>query len=147
MADLKACGVLVVRGEPVERFLLMKHADRWDLPKGHVDPGETDLECALRELAEETGITAADVEIDSGFVFTLQYHVQNERTGGRRQLKTLQIYLGRLQREVPIAATEHLGYEWFDWSPPHAIQEQTIDPLLAELAEYFERTPDGRAGA
>jgi bis(5'-nucleosidyl)-tetraphosphatase len=137
MSDLKACGVLIVRGKPIEQFLLMKHADRWDLPKGHVDPGETDLECALRELQEETGITAVDVEIDPGFLFTLQYHVQSARTGGRRQLKTLQLYLGRLTRDVPITPTEHLGYQWFDWSPPHAIQEQTIDPLLTQLAEYL----------
>lgn len=137
MSDLKACGVLLVRGEPIEQFLLMKHADRWDLPKGHVDPGETDLECALRELQEETGIAPDDVEIDPGFLFTLQYPVQYERTGGRRQLKTLQIYLGRLKRDVPIVPTEHLGYRWFDWSPPHAIQQQTIDPLLAQLADHI----------
>jgi bis(5'-nucleosidyl)-tetraphosphatase len=143
MPELKSCGVLIVRGEPVEQFLLMKHADRWDLPKGHVDPGETELECALRELEEETGICPADVAIDPGFVFTLQYDVQYERTGGRRQLKTLQIFLGRLKRDVSITPTEHQGYEWFDWSPPHAIQEQTIDPLLAKLAEYLEGASQG----
>ena len=138
-AELKSCGVLVVRGESPEQFLLMRHTDRWDLPKGHVDAGETDLECALRELEEETGITAADVEIDPDFRFTLQYEVAYRRTGGRRQTKTLLIFLGRLQREVSITPTEHLGYEWFDWSPPHAIQEQTIDPLLASVDEFLRR--------
>lgn len=30
--------------------------DDWSFPKGKLDPGETDEECALRELAEETGL-------------------------------------------------------------------------------------------
>ncbi len=47
------------------------------------------------------------------------------------------IFLARLQREVPIEVTEHPGYQWFEWRPPHKIQEQTIDPLLAALARYL----------
>ena len=31
--------------------------DDWSHPKGKLDPGETDLECALREVLEETGFT------------------------------------------------------------------------------------------
>jgi 8-oxo-dGTP pyrophosphatase MutT (NUDIX family) len=33
----------------------------WDLPKGHVDAGESDEECAVREIAEETGVTGAKI--------------------------------------------------------------------------------------
>ena len=29
--------------------------DDWSLPKGKADPGESDAECALREVEEETG--------------------------------------------------------------------------------------------
>jgi 8-oxo-dGTP pyrophosphatase MutT (NUDIX family) len=32
--------------------------DDWSLPKGKVDPGETDGEAALREVEEETGVRA-----------------------------------------------------------------------------------------
>jgi 8-oxo-dGTP diphosphatase len=31
--------------------------DDWTIPKGKLDDGETDEECALREVAEETGLT------------------------------------------------------------------------------------------
>jgi ADP-ribose pyrophosphatase YjhB (NUDIX family) len=34
-------------------------AGLWSLPGGHVEPGERTLEAAAREVAEETGITAA----------------------------------------------------------------------------------------
>ena len=64
-----SCGFLIVRGQPIDSFLLMQHVRRWDLPKGHVDEGESEMQCALRELQEETAITAADVEVDPEFQF------------------------------------------------------------------------------
>lgn len=136
LPELKACGFLIVRGEPIESFLLMRHPTRWDLPKGHVDGDETDLECALRELVEETGIRRDDIEIDPEFRFTLQYVVQYERTGDEKFLKTVVIFLGRLIRPVEIQLTEHGECRWFDWAPPHDIQEQTINPLLSAVASH-----------
>ncbi|MCA9189386.1 MAG: NUDIX domain-containing protein [Pirellulaceae bacterium] len=141
MSDIKSCGVLIVKGSPVQSFLLMKHADRWDLPKGHVDSGETELQCALRELEEETGIRPADIRLDEHFRFTTQYTVRSKRHQYQPRQKTTVIFLAELLRDVAIHLTEHPGYQWFDWSPPHHIQPETIDPLLAQLAEYLDRRP------
>jgi 8-oxo-dGTP pyrophosphatase MutT (NUDIX family) len=137
MSELKACGVLVTRGEPIAEFLLMRHPTRWDLPKGHLDPPETEIECALRELREETGISADDILLDPGFRFTHRYQVRSHRTGGEPWPKTLVVFLGRLMRDVPLTLTEHEGHQWLPWRPPHRIQAQTIDPLLAELEQYL----------
>ena len=136
MREIKACGVLVVRGDPVESFLLMKHHNRWDLPKGHLDGNESEVACALRELWEETGITAEDIELIPGFRFTTVYDVQSKRFRERCR-KTLVIFLGRLKRDVKIQPTEHLDFQWFPWRPPHRIQKQTIDPLLAAAEEFL----------
>lgn len=143
MSELKACGVLVVRcdaNDPslVREFLLMRHVDRWDLPKGHVDPGETDERTtALRELHEETGIPTSAVALDPHFRFEHQYYVRSKRTAGESWRKTLVILLARLTHEVEITVSEHAGYEWFSWQPPHRIQVQTIDPLLAAVERFL----------
>lgn len=137
MEPLKSCGVLVYRGEPIESFLLMRHPTRFDLPKGHVDPGESEIECALRELDEETGITAKDIDIDPTFRFTTCYPVRSKRRGGELCDKTLVVFLGKLVRPVEVRPTEHPEFLWVPWSPPHSIQKQTIDPLLAAAERHF----------
>jgi len=136
MSEAKSCGFLIIRGDPCREFLLMRHPDRWDLPKGHVDPGESEIACALRELQEETGIAAADIEIMEGFRFATNYPVRSKRDG-RLIDKTLVVFLARLQHDVQIEATEHGGYQWFAWNPPHAIQARTIDPLLATVDDFL----------
>lgn len=44
--------ILLVRRGPRQSFM----PGVWVFPGGSVDPGETEAECAVRELAEETGI-------------------------------------------------------------------------------------------
>jgi len=140
MPQSKACGFLIVKGHPIESFLLMRHPSRWDLPKGHVDAGETDMQCALRELEEETGITQSQIEIDPEFRFTLQYIVNYKRYDNQDYLKTVVLFLARLKQDVTIQVTEHGDFQWFDWNPPHDIQEKTINPLLASVAKHVGQT-------
>ena len=136
MPDVQSCGFLIVRQEPETSFLLMKHASRWDLPKGHRDKGETKIQCALRELWEETGITANQIVIDPDFKFVHQYVVQTKRSGKKKE-KQLTVYLARLTEPVTIVVTEHESYQWFKWDPPHSIQAQTIDSLLDHLRNHW----------
>jgi ADP-ribose pyrophosphatase YjhB (NUDIX family) len=48
-------GIVVFRGDEV---LLVKRGDRWSIPGGVQELGETVREAALRELKEETGLDA-----------------------------------------------------------------------------------------
>ncbi len=136
--EVFSSGILLFRKQKTLQFLLMKHSTRWDLPKGHLDPGETKRQAALRELSEETGLQALDVWLDAHFVFENRYWVSYKRNGDKKQLKELTIYLGFLVHDKTIVITEHEGYEWFDWSPPHRIQAETINPLLEQVELHFE---------
>jgi len=138
MKPTKACGVVVFRDDPVRSFLLMVHPLRWDLPKGHLEDGESELQCALRELHEETGIQADDITIDPDFRFVTQYPVRyKKKHGGELCEKTLVIFLGWLQRPVTIQISEHENHQWIAWNPPHKIQRETIDLLLEEVGRHL----------
>jgi 8-oxo-(d)GTP phosphatase len=58
---VRAAGGVVRRVGPSGVEVLLVHRPRyddWTFPKGKAQPGETDEETAVREVAEETGITA-----------------------------------------------------------------------------------------
>jgi 8-oxo-dGTP pyrophosphatase MutT (NUDIX family) len=62
--EFSAGGVVVRDGEVVVIVPTRRAADGarvLALPKGHVDPGETPIEAAMREVREETGIVAEPV--------------------------------------------------------------------------------------
>ena len=56
----KSCGMVVLDKDKDELKVLLVHHNRghWGLPKGHVEENETEIETALRETLEETGIKA-----------------------------------------------------------------------------------------
>lgn len=137
MQTVYAAGVLLYRGDPIDAFLLMHHTDRLDFPKGHRDPGEDDLTCALRELEEETGIVPENVKIAPDFRYEMHYPVREKRFKYQLAQKTVTYFLAQLVRPVEIRLTEHRGYEWRKWQPPHQIQKQTIDEVLAAAERYF----------
>jgi 8-oxo-dGTP diphosphatase len=54
-AEVEAAGGVVVRDGRVALIHRPKYDD-WTLPKGKADPGETDEDCARREVQEETSL-------------------------------------------------------------------------------------------
>lgn len=83
------------------------------LPKGLVDPGEKPLETALREVYEETGVTADPVTKlgDIKYVYTRTW------AGGERVFKIVSFYLmryrsGRINDIAPEMRIEVAQAEW-----------------------------------
>ena len=138
MRQVKSCGVLVFRTQPGLSFLLMKHPRRYDLPKGHLEAGETELDCALRELREETGIPKDAITLDTRFRHEEIYYPRYKRFGGERVEKTLVIFLAHMAEYRRLYLTEHCGFEWIAWKLLHVIQPQTVDPLLLRVERHFQ---------
>ena len=73
----KSCGVLpyrVVDGHLQFLLVFETCSQCWSLPKGHVEAGETDVQTALRELYEETGLTA---KLDTSRVASTTYAISS----------------------------------------------------------------------
>lgn len=102
----KSCGVLpyrMVNGE--RKFLLVfeNYSQCWSLPKGHMEAGETEIETALRELYEETGLTA---QLDTGRSASIEYPVSDF---SRKQVV---FYLGQVTGEPRVREGEIDGFKW-----------------------------------
>jgi len=135
---VRAAGILLLRDARRPReFLLLRHPQRWDLPKGHCELGESWQETALRETEEETGIDRDSITLDDHFCFDLCYPVIYQRHGDQVFQKQVRYFLGYLSKRPPLTLTEHESAQWFPWTPPHRIQKQTIDPLLDRVAAHL----------
>ncbi len=64
------------------RLLMIELRNRWDLPKGHIEVGESESIAALREVEEETGVKA---EIVGNEPIAVTWHAYN--TYGSWELK------------------------------------------------------------
>lgn len=109
---------------------------RWSLPKGHVEAGETNEAAAIREVAEETGITGRVLAplgtIDFWFV-----------AEGRRIHKTVHHYL--LMAQSGELSDEDVEVEQVEWVPLSELEGrlaydderrliQAVPGLLADTA-------------
>jgi len=64
-------GILHTVHEGIDYYALVqgRHTGKWSFPKGHLQLGETGPECALREIAEETGMDEVDHTRSVGTLF------------------------------------------------------------------------------
>jgi len=87
-------------------FLLLDYGRHWDFPKGHVEPGETDHEAAIRELFEETGI--ADAHFVPGFERQVDYYFRSSKHGVVH--KTVVFFLAKTDATSVHLSEEHVAF-------------------------------------
>jgi 8-oxo-dGTP pyrophosphatase MutT (NUDIX family) len=102
---------------------------KWDLPKGKLDAGESLETCAVREVQEETGLSAA--ELKKHLITT--YHTYDE--SGHHILKETWWYLLTApgnQTLTPQAVEQITQIEWAD---PADLKKYTSNtyPLVMDV--------------
>ncbi|WP_018387624.1 NUDIX hydrolase [Ancylobacter sp. FA202] len=102
---------LVARGE---EMLLVRRANPpdqglWGFPGGRIEPGETHLDAALRELHEETGIHA-----DMPRLLTVLDFIEHGPDGALAHHFAMIAVLCRWRAGEAVAADDALEARWFD---------------------------------
>lgn len=128
-----SCGAVVFNEEKGERqFLLIRNrrSAHWGFPKGHIEPGETKEETAIREVLEETGL---NIEIVSGFVKNSEYIIQGKIE------KSVSIFLGKTTEfDYKLQEEEIEECGWYTYNDALRILNYENDKyILTEAAKFF----------
>jgi len=131
----RSAGGLVVRGATI-LLISTQRGRRWQLPKGHIEDGETSAQTAVREVREETGVTgrvvAALPEVEYWYVEKTKLRVH----------KRVDYFL--LDYESGDAADfdagEVSGAGWFSWDEGLAKLSFANERRVAEQARQLAGT-------
>lgn len=115
----------------VRRVLLLQRAkdETWCTPSGKVEPGETEMEAAARELMEETGLVLAGI----GPVIRTHYHQSRHGDGELRILTHIVWVLGG---EPPEINDESIGFGWFSLDEVHGMSMVSDEQYAAIVAAF-----------
>ncbi len=111
----------------IEILLIQDSKNRWTIPKGHIEHGETAKQTAIREIGEESGLTHIQVLTWLGKI-----HFKYRRLD-KLVLMTTQIYLVRSldDTEVPTKEKWMNGIKWFSFAEAlDAIEYEDIEKLM-----------------
>ncbi len=120
--ELKNYKYVVVTSEYNGKILLSRHKDRttWETQGGHVEPGETPLEAAKRELYEESGATEYEITP------LCDYWAGDPETGkGANGM----IFTAKITKLSPIPESEMAEVQTFD-SLPKNLTYPAITPVI-----------------
>lgn len=136
----RAAGAIIIRREGKHTYFLLLEYPRvsdssdtyWDLPKGHIEKGEKEIDTAKREVLEETGLN--DVVIIDGFKEWIKYAFRAE---GKLITKVVTFYLALTHEKNITISYEHTGYLWLPYK--EALTKLTYDNAreILKKAEEF----------
>ena len=138
MAKSKACGFLLTRESSPGHieYLLLTNRERQEagFPKGHVEDGESELESALRETAEETGL--AELAVHPHFRFEMRYPAARK---GKVHDKTVVYFAAHLLGGEVVLSEEHSHFEWLPLADAvAAIPFANLKAALLEHARFHK---------
>lgn len=128
----KSCGAMVYRNYDNRIQLLVirhKQGGHWSFPKGHVEEGETEIQTALREVKEETGLS---IQILPSFRQQVNY---SPRPGVS---KDVVYFLGYAKDSRTVRQEEEISeLRWIDFERSNEYLTYENDRILLSSARQY----------
>lgn len=116
----------------VEILLIQDAKDRWTIPKGHIEEGETAQQTARREIGEEAGLHQVDM---LGWLGKIHFRYRRVE---RLVLMTTQIYLVRAKGDTDAIQKEDWmnDIRWFSFADAlDVIEYEDIAKLMLKASK------------
>lgn len=137
MIEQQSAGIITFAQKNHEKKYLILHylSGHWDFPKGKLEPNETALDAAVRELYEETGLGATLIP---GFEHSLSYTFKER---GKLIRKTVTFFTGQTDEQPIRLSREHTGYLWLPFEKAHEkLTYPNAKELLKKADEYLSKS-------
>ena len=142
-----AAGIIVYKrekdryGRVETKYLLLYHGrGYWNFPKGQLEEGERSFQAAIREVAEETGISRSSLRIESNFKTTDKFVFQAD---GHKIFKIVILFLALAIRPVVKLDEKQEGYAWFTYADAIKLFKHQNSKLILKRANDFLRRKSG----
>jgi 8-oxo-dGTP pyrophosphatase MutT (NUDIX family) len=133
----RAAGAVVFRrSERGVRLLLLRAYQNWDFPKGMVEPGESELDAARREVEEETGLADLDYPFGDEYKETVPYAGNKV---ARYYVAETEVEKIELPVSPELGRPEHHEYRWVSFDEA----EDLLPPRLAIVLDWAKKTITG----
>ena len=128
LVEKKVCdtaGIMLVN--TIAGIVLCKDSEKWGIPKGKVEPGETPLEAACREVLEEVSILISPGGSHINEPVKLERTVKNSRGGD--------FYIYKCKVKLPVVPVKSAEHEAVGWFQNRKNLPEIIDPRIKDLIE------------
>ncbi len=133
----RSYGIVPLKKEALswQVFLVCHQSGHWSLPKGRAEPGETALECAKRELFEETGLTVRSLLVAEPRIERYQF-VRNDRLVD----KIVEYFIAEVEGSFHLQLSEIKEARWEPLeSAFHLVTYPQMKELLSSVARMLAR--------
>lgn len=135
--QIPAAGGVVIRNE---KLLFIFRNEKWDLPKGKIDEGETAKEAAIREVAEECGIKDHQIVKELPSTFHI-YQSPYKKTLGQWILKEtfwFEMEYPGSENGTPETSENITEIRWFAKNELNEVLANTYGNLKSVIFRYLK---------